>query len=668
MTPYGQCVRGVAVVLFFGTSGVGEASDSGPALLTRYCGACHGNGTEEGGVALDALLAGRTKNGAIPGDAQRHWIAVWKNLRAETMPPADETQPSAAERHQLINFVSHDVLGVDPARPDPGHVVLRRLNRVEYANTVRDLTGIKENLRDELPIDDTGHGFDTIGAVHSVSPMLLEKYLTLATRIGNRVASEVVLITTADKKREYPDHLRRLFPYGPPPGDESERPAHLRRTVRKLAARGFRRPPDDETLARLVAVATDARGAQGGSFEKGIATALTAILASPRFLFRIEDQHADAGAMPGAAVLIDEFALASRLSYFLWSTMPDDELFRLAEKNSLRQELAKQIDRMIGDRRCDAFVQNFVGQWLQTRDVEGIAIDVMVVLQAKTWEEGDRVFNDRVRRSMRKETELLFAHGLREGLPATDLLTTRHTFVNEPLARFYGIPGVSGDEMRLVDVPDDVARGGLLTHGSFLMVTSNPMRTSPVKRGLFILENFLGTPPAPAPANVPAIEKAADSLGKQATMREVMELHRRDALCASCHARMDPLGLALERYNALGQWRADSDAAAVDTAGRLVTGEQFSDVRELSTVIAGPRRRDFYRCLAEKLLTYALGRGLEYVDGPAVDRIVEEVERHDRLATFVSGVVTSVPFQMRRGGPTSVPPAAGNPPAVERVP
>jgi hypothetical protein len=631
--------------------GLNAAAASGPALLTRYCGECHADGADEGGVTLDTLLTGVPKSGAIADDAaQKQWVAVWKNLRAETMPPADEPQPSADERRTLVDFVSHEVLGVDPDRPDPGHVVLRRLNRVEYANTVRDLTGINENFRDELPGDDTGHGFDTIGAVLSVSPMLTEKYLAVATRIGNRFSREAVLIHSPDQKREYPPHLRRLFPYGPPPADDADRQEHLRKTVRKLAARGFRRPSDDETLAKLVTMASAARDAPGGSFEKGIAAALTAILASPRFLFRIEDDEATAATGVGSAVLIDEFSLASRLSYFLWSTMPDDELFRLAERRELRQNLPDQIDRMLRDRRSDAFVQNFVGQWLRTRDVEAVPLDIKAVLKAKRWEDAEPVFNGRVRRAMRQETELWFAHVLREGQPATDLLTTKQTFVNEALARFYGIPDITGDAMRLVDIPADVPRGGLLTHGSFLIVTSNPTRTSPVKRGVFILDYLLGTPPPPAPADVPPLEAAAPH-AKNITMRERMETHRSDPLCASCHARMDPLGLALERFNALGQWRTDDAAASIDTSGRLVTGERFADARELSAVLAGTRQQDFYRCLAEKLLTYALGRGLEYFDGPAVDTIITKVGRDDRLATFVTAVVESVPFLMRRASP-----------------
>jgi mono/diheme cytochrome c family protein len=638
-----------------GAAVANPASGQAPALLTRFCGECHADGADEGGVALDALLAGRPRSGGLANDAARQqWVAVWRNLRAEVMPPADASQPSADERQVMLRYVLHDVLGVDPARPDPGHVVLRRLNRVEYANTVRDLTGIKDDVRGELPGDDTGHGFDTIGAVLSVSPMLIEKYLVVATRIGNRVAREAVLIHTPDQKHEYPSHLRRLFPYGPPPPAEASRHEHLRRTLRKLAARGFRRPPDDATLERLMEIATTARDAPGGSFEKGIAAALTAILASPQFLFRIEDDVATTAPGSGSAVLIDEFSLASRLSYFLWSTMPDDELFKLAERGHLRKELSHQVDRMLDERRSDAFVQNFVGQWLRTRDVEGVPIDIIKVLNAKRWEDADRVFNNRVRRAMRQETELWFAHVLREGRPATDLLTTKQTYVNEPLARFYGISDVTGDAMRLVDIPDDVPRGGLLTHGSFLMVTSNPTRTSPVKRGVFILDQLLGTPPPPAPPDVPPLE-AAMPQSKDVTMRELMVAHRRDPLCASCHARMDPLGLALERYNALGQWRPDEAAASIDTSGRLMTGERFADARELSAVLAGPRRRDFYRCLAEKLLTYALGRGLEYFDGPTVDAIMEKVDRDDRLITFVTAIVESVPFQMRRASPVETP-------------
>jgi hypothetical protein len=334
--------------------------------------------------------------------------------------------------------------------------------------------------------------------------------------------------------------------------------------------------------------------------------------------------------------------------------MPDDELFALAAADRLREELPRQVDRMIADPRSDAFVADFVGQWLQTRDVETLAFDVRTVLGMRDREAAEKVFNGDVRRAMRRETEMLFAHLLRENLPATDLLVGRTTFLNGVLASYYGLPDVDGKQMRLVELPSEGRRGGLLRQGSFLIVTSNPTRTSPVKRGLFILENLLGMPPPPAPAGIPPLEAAISAAGKGAGMREALERHRGDPLCASCHARMDPLGLAFERYDAIGRWREDEAAVALDTAGRLATGEAFTDPGSLAELIAGPRRRDFHRCLAERLLTYALGRGLEHFDGPAVDTIVGRLEGDGRLATLVHGVVASVPFQMRR--PDTVPP------------
>ncbi|MFM7138580.1 MAG: DUF1587 domain-containing protein, partial [Planctomycetota bacterium] len=286
-------------------------------LLARFCGECHLDGGDEGGVAIDTLLAAVGPGKPVKPGAAEHavWVRLWKNLRAETMPPSDRPQPSEAERRRLLAFVLQDVLGVDPQRPDPGYVVLRRLNRVEYGHTVRDLTGVEESLRDDLPADDSGYGFDTIGEVLSLSPLLMEKYLELAARVGDRVNAEVA----GRQGNEYPPHLRRLFPGGPQPGDPAARPEHLRRTVRRLAERAFRRPVDEATVTRLAVVATAAMAEPGGSFEAGIAAAVTAVLASPRFLFRVEGDAAP-HAPASTGVPIDEYAIASRLSYFLWST------------------------------------------------------------------------------------------------------------------------------------------------------------------------------------------------------------------------------------------------------------------------------------------------------------------------------------------------------------
>jgi mono/diheme cytochrome c family protein len=630
-------------------AGVARAATPAPKLFVTHCGTCHADGAAEGSLALDALLSRRGGRGTVVGGPdQATWVAVLRNLRAETMPPADEPRPTASERLEMMRFVERDVLGVDPKRPDPGHVVLCRLNRTEYANTLRDLTGLDVAAAEALPADDTGYGFDTIGDVLTTSPLLVEKSMAAAALVAEAVAAAAIRPERGSPKAAYPGGVRRLFPLGPPPDGEAEREQHLRDTVARMAERAFRRPTDAAIVDRLVAIARAARDAPGGTFEKGVAAALTAALASPRFLFRIESegQPATTG-KPREAVPIDDFALASRLSYFLWSSMPDDELFELARAGRLHAELPRQVDRLIADPRSDRFVADFVGQWLQTRDVEDLSFDKRTVLRDRGKGGGERAFTSKVRQAMRQETEMLFAHLLRGDRPATDLLVAPRTFLNAALARFYGIPGIEGDEMRLVDLDPSSHRGGLLTHASFLAVTSNPTRTSPVKRGLFLLANILGTPSPPPPPNIPPLEAVA-SRGSKRSMREMMELHRKDALCASCHARMDPLGLALERYDAVGRWREDAE---VDTAGRLVTGESFADARELADVIAGPRRRDFHRCLTEKLLTYALGRGLEYFDGPAVDTIVEEAERDGGgLADFVHGVCRSVPFRMRRAG------------------
>jgi hypothetical protein len=571
------------------------------------------------------------------------------------MPPADEPRPTPGEHATLIRFIERDVFALDPAQPDPGAVTLRRLNRVEYANTIRDLSGISFDASQIFPADDTGHGFDTIGAVLSMSPILMEKYLEAAATIAERI---VAAMPTAENKPSV------VFHAGGPPAAAKDRDAWLRRTLRRFAGRAFRRPVDAVTFKELMAIVSESGG---NSIDRQLVAGFTAILAAPRFVFRIEPSPVgndagaspiDAGASPiafGASPIafgaspIDEWSLASRLSYFLWSSMPDDRLFSLAAKGLLRDHLTEQVDRMIDDPKSDAFAHNFVGQWLQTRDVEALPVDLRKVLGDSDRSRAEKVFQGNVRRAMRQQTELQFTHVLRENLPATDLLVGDVTFLNEPLARFYGIEGVEGDTMRPVTLPGDRSRAGLLTHGSFLLVTSNPSRTSPVKRGLFILENLLGTPTPPAPANVPPLDASAQAEHGAAPMRQLMERHRGDPLCASCHARMDPLGLALEHYNAIGQWRDDDHGSPIDSAGRLVTGEHFADAHALAKIIAGPRRIDFHRCLADKMLTYALGRGLEYFDTPAVDRIVAALDRDGGMRVLVHGVASSVPFTTVRG-------------------
>jgi Protein of unknown function (DUF1592)/Protein of unknown function (DUF1588)/Protein of unknown function (DUF1587)/Protein of unknown function (DUF1585)/Protein of unknown function (DUF1595) len=788
-------------------------------ILEDRCFACHGNGNKKGKVSLD---------GVESDQARLHdrdlWWGVLKNVRAGIMPPADKPQPSTEERRLLEDWIKFGAFGIDPKDPDPGRVTVRRLNRTEYHNTIRDLIGVDFDTTAEFPPDDTGHGFDNIGDVLTLSPLLLEKYLAAATTIIARavptvpkvVAHQVIpgqrfrrggdgkdatgppslsyyepatvsatvpvehdgryqvilevsaiekyvdgvndynrcrLLFRADgaelARREFvrqdgklfrfeadrdwkagphtltievqpltpkekqvrslafriqsatlrgpmderywvrpPEHFR-FFP-GDIPQDADERQLYARELLGRFAARAFRRPVDDATKDRLTALAK-AVSAQGGqTFEAGAAQAMAAVLTSPRFLFREED------AEPGSTdryPLVDEYGLASRLSYFLWSSMPDDELIRLAGQHKLRANLPAQVARMLADPRSKEFFRHFVGQWLQARDIEGVLINTRAVItndeppdpeaerRRKRFREliqkptekltdaekkelqdarasfgrGFRRFREfeltgELRRAMRSETEMLFEHIVRGNRSLLELLDSNYTFLNERLAKHYGIEGVKGDNLRRVDLPAGSPRGGILTQGTVLAVTSNPDRTSPVKRGLFILDNILGSPPPPPPPNIPSLEEAGKKItGRTLSLRESMVLHRNQPTCASCHARMDPLGLALENFNALGRWRDKERAGPIDASGKLLTGESFKEVKELKRILVERRRRDFYRCLSEKMLTYALGRGLEAYDVQAVDTIVERIEKADGGASaLIAGIVESVPFQKRR--------------------
>jgi hypothetical protein len=502
-----------------------------------------------------------------------------------------------------------------------------------------------------------------------------------------------------------PKNFALFFTKDVPP-TEVERDAYGREVLERFATRAYRRPVDRPTVDRLVEIAQDTYHRPGKRFEDGIAQAMVPVLASPRFLFRIEATEPSSSS--AGATLVDEYSLASRLSYFLWSTMPDRELLDQAARHQLRQNLQVQVERMLADHRSEAFVRNFVGQWLQTRDLEGIDINARVVLTRDSGEERDfarrrqrfqelngipeekrtpeqkselqRMFEERrrrfkqpqieldaaLRRAMREETEMSFAYVLRENRSALELIDAPYTFLNEKLATHYGLTNldVKGSEMRRVDLPADSARGGILTDGSVLVVTSNPTRTSPVKRGLFILDNVLGLPTPPPPPNIPNLEDSDKSSdGRQPTFREVLAIHRDKPLCASCHNRMDPLGLALENFNALGMWRTTERNQPIDAAGKLITGEEFHDVREVKHALVTGHRLDFYRCLTEKMLTYALGRGLEYYDTGTVDQIVQQLESSQgRFFGLLSGIINSAPFQeTRSSAPIAAVPASPGP-------
>ena len=636
-------------------------------ILEEYCFDCHGNGESRAGVALDAFDSGTN---FIAG--RDIWWRVLKNLRAGLMPPAKKAQPSREQKELIAQWIKEDVFLADPANPDPGRVTIRRLNRVEYRNTIRDLTGVDYDTQNEFPPDDTGYGFDDIGEVLNLSPMLLEKYVVAAEKI---IAQAI------------PGHHARFFPREIPQSSPARR-AYARELLGDFARRAFRRPVDETTVNRLADLAESVYGQPGKTFEAGVSEAMVAVLASPRFIFR--EEHAEPAPAGQPYAPVDEYSLASRLSYFLWSTMPDEELFQQAAAGTLRKNLSTEVARMMADKRSAALEENFVGQWLQARDIETVPIEGRVVLEREgrydpqkaamrrrfrelsvrvelTKAERDELESLRatlsrmprqpraeltteIRHAMREETENVFDYIVRGDRSLLELLDSHYTFLNGTLARQYGITNVTGPEMRLVQLPPDSPRGGVLTEGTVLIVTSNPTRTSPVKRGVFILDNILGTPPLPPPPNIPPLEDAVREIeGHPPTLRQSLAVHRENPLCASCHSRMDPLGLALENFNALGMWRDQEFGQPIDPAGQLATGETFSNIRELKRILVQNHAEDFYRTLTQKLLTYALGRGLDYYDVETVDQIVARVEKSGgKPSALFAGIIESAPFQKTR--------------------
>jgi hypothetical protein len=594
-------------------------------LFMKYCYECHNDTKHKGGFSLQSY-----PDGAFIREHREVWAELLRKVRTREMPPEGKPQPTEKERERIVSWVDADLFPVNYVNPDPGRVTIRRLNRAEYNNTVRDLLGIDFHPADDFPNDDTGYGFDNIGDVLSLSPLLLEKYVTSAEEI-----METVLTNEVAKGR--------LFTMSPASGNTN---ACLEQIIGGFARRAFRRPPTAAETERLVGFAKN-HLAKGESFEDSVKLTCEAVLVSPNFLFRGELQPNPDN--PAQSYPIDEFALAARLSYFLWSSIPDGELFALAEKGKLRRELTKQIRRMLKDAKSDALVHNFAGQWLQLRNLKVMAPDRQVFPS----------FDDELRAAMAMETELFFKNILREDRSVMEFLTADYTFVNEPLARHYGLKQkVTGREFQRVLLKGS-GRAGILTHASVLTVTSNPTRTSPVKRGKWVLENLLAEPPPPPPPNVPPLIEGKEA-ARSASLRERMEKHRQDPLCASCHAQMDPIGFSLENFDGIGAWRDRDGAFPIDASGRLPGGDRFSGADGLRSLLASKRKEQFLRCMAEKMLTYALGRGLEYYDRCALETIVARMERQDcRFSALIEAVVDSVPFQRRRG--EGDPLARGNP-------
>jgi Protein of unknown function (DUF1592)/Protein of unknown function (DUF1588)/Protein of unknown function (DUF1585)/Protein of unknown function (DUF1595) len=431
---------------------------------------------------------------------------------------------------------------------------------------------------------------------------------------------------------------RRIFVCRPARHQDQEPCAE--KILRTLARRAYRRAATSDDVHTLMSFYK--AGEAKGGFEAGIRRALERLLVEPDFLFRIEDDPPHVA--PGTAFRLSGLEIASRLSFFLWSSIPDEELLDLAEKDRLKDAsvLDQQIRRMLADPRSYALVNNFAAQWLFLRNVQAAKPDRYAFPE----------FDENLREAFQRETELFVESQLREDRGLLDLLTANYTFVNERLASHYGIPGVYGTRFRRVTFGDD-HRAGLLGHGSILMVTSYPNRTSPVVRGKWLLENILGAPPPPAPPNVPPLQENDERGGKVLTIRERMEQHRKNPVCASCHAQMDPFGLALENFDAIGRWRTTEAGSPIDSSATLADGVTLQGPTSLRQVVAS-RSEEFVTAFTEKLLTYAVGRGVEYYDRPAIRKIVREAAPGDyRWSAIVLGIAKSVPFQMRLRRPES---------------
>jgi hypothetical protein len=584
-------------------------------LLLKHCLRCHGGEKPKGNVNLVRF----EDESSLRGDPEL-WGRVVDALVERTMPPpGDRAGPNVDDRQHAADSIRAILEAVEGVG-DPGPRLIQRLTRRQYNNTIRDLLGVDSHPADAFPADGGGGGgFDNNAATLFVPPILMERYLIAAADVLRRAEPARYLIER------------------PGPGLYSEEAA--RRDIAAFARRAFRRPVEEAEVDRFIKLYRRAE-ARGDGFEAAVRLALRAVLTSPNFLYLLDRERADAS----GPYRVSDHELAWRLSYFLWSSMPDAELSDLADSGRLGEPgvLELQVRRMLADPRSRALAEDFAGQWLRVGSLAELA------------EPDKRLFPEytpELRGAMVEEAVAFFHAILREDRPILELLDSYYTYLNEPLARHYGIEEVTGPDFRRVELKDR-RRGGVLGMAAVLTLTSYPRRTSPVLRGKWVLEELLGTPPPPPPAMVKSLP-TDDRLRNGLTLRQRLEQHRKKAECASCHARLDPLGFGLENFDVLGRWRDEIQNKPVDASGKMATGEEFAGPEALKTILVATRREQFVRNLVERMLAYALRRGLEYYDSQAVKQIMAELESKDyRGASLVTAVVQSFPFQHRRGEET----------------
>jgi len=585
-------------------------------FLKNYCMECHGDKrSKKGDVSFIGVFA---RPGA--GEFRKQWQATLANVKDHSMPPEDaKKQPTDEERKKFLEWIPK-VKYLNPK--DPGAFVIRRLNKVEYGNTLRDFLGVDPSVAKDLPDEVPGEGY-----LNTLSPLQTEQYLV--------IANEALNGALGPKDGPITDKQKQLF--GATPAAEKEYREATKKVARSLARSAYRRPATEQEVEVLLSVFDLARENKL-DYQASLRLTLKAVLVSPQFLFitPAKEPPADQTIVP-----LDDYQLASRLSYFLWSTMPDAELSALAEGGKLNEPatLRAQVKRMLLDQRSQALFDGFGAQWLGIGGLKEKQFDPKKFPEMKP----------ALRTAMYDEVRLFFDSIVRENRSIVDFINGDYTFVNESLAKVYGLKEkVSGPQMRRVQLTDS-NRGGILGMPGTLAMTSFPERTSAVKRGAWVLEQVLGEHIPPAPPNVPALEKQDKKKVANLTLRQRTELHRTDAVCANCHKVMDPIGFGLENFDAIGRWRdKDESGGPIDAGGELPGGKKFSSPKELKAIVA-ERKADIARNLAEKLLAYALCRQLEGYDQIVVDRLLENLGKDDdRMQTLIMEVVTSYPFTHRR--------------------
>ncbi|HZE97034.1 MAG TPA: DUF1592 domain-containing protein [Planctomycetota bacterium] len=579
------------------------------AFIDAYCIRCHG--PEKTKAKLDVALV---LTAGFPKEP-RFWRKIEERIRDGAMPPEDSPQPPAARKTAFLAWVKKTRAAAEasPLR-DPGRTLSRRLTREEYNNTVRDLLGVTLRPADKFPADGGGgKGFDNNAETLFVPPLLLENYYSAA---GD-------LILAADAK-----HLCLVK------ADAEKTPRlSARRIIGDFGAKAFRRPPDAPLVDRWTAL-YETLEKKGVKFDEAVKTVLRGMLTSPFFLFRVEADQALTEPWP-----VDDYEVASRLSYFLWSSMPDDALFGLAADQKLKTPDALRTEtlRMLQDPKSRSFARNFASQWLHLSRLE-----TTVRPDPKKFPE----FTASLRDAMIDEATEYFWALFRENGSLLDLIASDYTFVNEELARHYGIAGVAGPQMRKVKLTDP-NRGGILGFAGVLTLTSHPARTSPVVRGKWILETLLDDPPAPPPPNIPPLP-SDDAPLQGLTLREQLEKHRQNPVCAGCHRSIDPVGFALENFDPIGRWRTEIQGKPVSSDAVLPSGEKISKPSELKDILM-KKKEAFVRSITEDMLSYAFGRGIQPGDAATVDGVMAAVEKDGyRAQTWLTEITRSYPFRYRR--------------------